>query len=106
MATLPGTYNFSVKQDGPWSESIVWKIDGTGVDLTGYTVTLRLKFLTGDVTFTNPSTLTVTSTGTIAWTIPQATVQAWVGFIDYDIRAVSGDGDVNWLLAGTLEVIA
>lgn len=106
MATLPGTFNFSVKQDGPWDETITWKIDGTGVNLTGYTVTLRLKFLTGDVLFTNPTNLTVDSSGHISWTIPQLTVQTWTGFIDYDIKAVSGGGDVNWLLAGTLEVIA
>lgn len=102
MAQLPGAHDFHVKSGGAWTDTITWKINNVGVDLSGYTITLRIKALAG----TTSVTCTGNSSGVITWTVPQVTIDANVGFTPYDIKAVSGDGTPNWLLAGTLEVTA
>ena len=102
MSNLPGAYDYHVKAGNDWSDAIVWKINGVGVDVTGYTVTLRLKTLTGVTSYP----CTGTDAGDISWTVPRTVVDANVGFSTYDICAYSGDGTPNWLLAGTLEVTA
>lgn len=107
MATLPGAWNFEAKQGGAWSETITWKINNVPVNLSGYSVTLRIKFANSTTTVSTPSDIVVDDEGHITWTVPQASVDAWpVGFASYDIKAVLGSGEPNWLLAGTLEVIA
>lgn len=106
MARLPGNHNFKVKRGSAWSETVTWKIDGTGVNLSGWTVTLRLRPLTGDVEFSSPANVSVDGSGNITWTVPQASMTALTAdFVDYDLRAVQGVSIPEWLLAGTLEVI-
>lgn len=103
MATLPGDYDFHIKAGAKWTDTITWKIDGEGVDVSsGYTLTLRLKSVAG----TTSITCTGDSSGNITWIVPKTTVDALTGFVTYDICATSGDGTANWLLAGTLEVTA
>jgi len=107
MSNLPGAYAFEVKQGGPWSDTVTWSINAVPVDLTGYTVTLRVRFANVTQSFVSPTNITVNASGVITWTVPQTLVDAWpIGFASYDLKAVSGDGTPNWLLAGTLEVIA
>lgn len=102
MAALPGAYDFHIKRPGPWTETLTWSIDDTPVNLSGYTITLRLKALDA----TTSVNCTGTSQGVITWTVSAQTIAALNGFITYDICAYSGDGTPNWLLAGTLEVTA
>lgn len=101
MAVLPGSYDFKAKQP-IWSDTITWKLNGTAVNLTGYTPYLRVKFATGTVTYSTAQGLTVNSSGQVSWSLDTSTWAA--GFYDYDIKVVSGSNESNWLLEGTLEV--
>lgn len=101
MSARPGLYNFAFKQP-TWSDSITWSIANVPVNMTGYTVTLRLRWATGDETFSTAEGVTGSSLGVVSWNLDAS---AWpVGFVDYDIKAVAPNGTVNWLLAGVVEV--
>ena len=101
MATLPGAYNFKAKAPR-WSETITWKINDVAVNLTGYTPTLRVKFATGTTTYSTAQGVTVNASGQVSWDLD---ISQWAtGFVDYDIKVVSGDGTTNWLLEGSIEV--
>ena len=102
MANLPGPYDFHIKAEGPWSETVVWKIANVAVDASDYDINLRIKTLTGTTTVV----ATGDALGNISWTVPALTVATLTGFVTYDLCAYSGDGTPNWLLAGTLEVTA
>ena len=101
MSSFPGEYNFTVKQPD-WVDYITWSIDNVAVNMTGYTVTLRVKFATGSVDYSTAAGVTGNASGVVSWDLD---VSAWpAGSVDYDLKAVSPDGTVNWLLAGTVTV--
>ena len=101
MSSFPGAYNFEIKQP-TWSESLVWKIGGVAVDLTGYTITLRVKFASGAVSYSTAQGVAGNVSGVISWTLDTS---AWpAGPVSYDLKAASGDGSLDWLLAGTVTV--
>lgn len=101
MAQFPGTYNFEVKQP-KWADSFTWTVNAVAVDMTGYTVTMRVKFASGTVSYSTAAGVTGNDSGVVSWDLD---ISTWVtGPVDYDIKAVSGDGSTNWLLAGTVTV--
>ncbi len=40
----PGRYNMKVYQGSTWTLAPQWKIDGTYVDVTGYTAAMSVKY--------------------------------------------------------------
>lgn len=101
MAALPAAHDFKTKQP-LWADTVTWKINNVAVNLTGYTPTLRVKFATGTVSYSTAQGLTVNSSGEVAWSLDTST---WApGFYGYDLNVVSGSGEPNWLLEGTVEV--
>ena len=107
MSSLPGAANFDAKAP-KWAETLTVgsSTDGvtivTPMNFTGYTLTLRVKFATGTVSYSTAQGVTGNSSGVVSWILD---ISAWVvGPVDYDLCAVAADGTPVWLIAGTVSV--
>lgn len=106
----PVELDLTVYQGASWDRTITWKIDGTAVNLTGYTARMQVRrTVDADATLialTSGSGITITAgTGTIALAMTAAQTAAlppgtWV----YDLEVVSGGGEVTRLMMGALIV--
>ena len=107
MSSFPGACNFECKQP-TWSESLTWGESSDGLtvttpyDLTGHTITLRVKFASGAVSYSTAAGVTGTSAGVISWSLDTS---LWsTGPIDFDLKATAPNGVTSWVLAGTVTV--
>lgn len=112
MMAYPGVYNMDAPQGATLNRVLTWKIDGTPVNLTGFTARMQVRptatSSTVYLSLTSGSGLTL---GGVAGTITvnaTATQMAAVpaGQHAYDIELVSGAGEVTRLVAGLFKVSA
>ena len=107
----PGKVNFKTPQGSTFTRTLVYKVDGTAVDLTGYTARMQVRKSVTDSTVllsltTDNSTIVITgATGTVTLTVPATTMAAvaagsWV----YDLEIVSGGSVVTRLIEGKFVV--
>jgi len=81
-----------------WGHVAVYQLEGTPVDLTGYTARASLRSMTRDeliATFTTSNNITITAiTGTVSLTVPRATTALLKGrkdvLVDLDLVHPSG----------------
>jgi hypothetical protein len=113
------TYNFTIEQGATFSKVITWKdSSGAGINLTGYTITGKIKRKTSDqnalATFTatlanqgsNPGQFTLSLTATVTASLPSVTgPTAEKALLEcvYDVEATTGS-TVYRLLEGIVSV--
>jgi hypothetical protein len=108
--SYPAVYTFEVSQNETVKRTLTWTTNGTAVDLTGYTAKMQVKWATTDanalITLTDTSGITLGgSAGTIAITIPYATMQTIpAGYAVYDLQLTSSGGEVTPLIAGDFKI--
>lgn len=107
-----GKLDLLVEQGTTYSQTLTWKIDGTAVNLTGYTAKMQARTdVTSDSTIlalTQASGLTLGgSLGTIRidLTAEQTTALSPSNYV-YDLEVTSGAGVVTRLVQGTFTVSA
>jgi hypothetical protein len=113
------TYNFTIEQGATFSKVITWKDStGAGINLTGYTISGKIKRKTSDQTAlvaftatlanqtTNPGqftlSLTAAQTGTLPTTTGPTAQKALLECV-YDIEAAQGS-TVYRLLEGVVKI--
>jgi hypothetical protein len=113
------TYNFTIEQGATFSKVVTWKdSSGAGINLTGYTVTGKIKRKTSDQTAlasftatlanqgTNPGQFTLSLTSTVTASLPTVTgptAQKALLECVYDVEATIGS-TVYRLLEGIVSV--
>lgn len=107
----PGRYNMKVYQGSTWTLNPQWKIDGTYVDVTGYTAVLTVKYSpTSETSIIVLSTdngriVTGTTDGKFAMTLSAATTAGLTaGNYVYDLEVTAPDSTVTRLLEGGFTV--
>lgn len=107
-----GELNLAVEQGTTFSQTLTWKIDGTAVNLTGYTARMQARddvtSTTTILSLTQGAGLTlggVAGTIIIALTATQ-TAALVAGNYVYDLELASSGGVVTRLVQGTLAVSA
>lgn len=108
--SIVGTHNFEILQGETWTRTLTWKVDGTAVDLTGYTARMqvRQKVTSADtlLSLTSASGITLGgSAGTITLSVSAVDTAAmtWREGV-YDLELVSGGGEVTRLIEGRITV--
>ena len=107
-----GELNLAVEQGTTFSQTLTWKIDGTAVNLTGYTARMQARddvtSTTTILSLTQAAGLTLGGVaGTIVIALTATTTAALVaGNYVYDLELVSSGGVVTRLVQGTLAVSA
>jgi hypothetical protein len=107
----PGRYNMKVYQGSTFSLTPQWKIDGTYVDVTGYTAAMSVKYSPSsvssiiDLTSANGKITVGTTDGkfTLALTAGETTALAAGNYV-YDLEVTSPGGVVTRLLEGGFTV--
>lgn len=107
----PGRYNMKVYQGSTFSLAPQWKIDGTYVDVTGYTAAMAVKNSPSsvssiiDLTSANGRITVGTTDGkfTLALTAAQTTGLAAGNYV-YDLEVTAPNGTVTRLLEGGFTV--
>lgn len=103
----PGRYNMKVYQGSTWVLTPKWKIDGTYVDVTGYTAVMTVKYSpSSDTSITVLSTdngrISVGTTNgmfTLTLTAGQTAALAAGNYV-YDLEVTAPDSTVTRLLEG------
>lgn len=107
----PAKYNFKVKQGSTFNRTLVYKNNGSAVNITGYTARMQVRksvtdsgILASLTTETGEIVLGGTA-GTISLTL-SATIMAGIvaGSWVYDLEIVSGSGFVYPILEGKFVV--
>jgi len=107
-----GELNLAVEQGTTFSQTLTWKIDGTAVNLTGYTARMQARDdVTSSTTILSLTQAAGLTLGGVAGTIiialtATATAALVAGNYVYDLELVSSGGVVTRLVQGTLEVSA
>ena len=107
-----GTLDLSIEQGATYNLVLTWRIDGTAVNLTGYTARLQARVDVEDtetvLSLTSGAGITLGgAAGTI--TLNQTATQTALlpaGTYIYDLELVSGGGVVTRLVQGELIVSA
>lgn len=107
----PGRYNIKCYQGSTFSLAPQWKIDGTYVNVTGYTAVLTVKYSPSSETSivvlsTDNGRITVGTTDgkfTLALTAAQTTALAAGNYV-YDLEVTAPDATVTRLLEGGFTV--
>ena len=110
---MAATYRWTADQGATWNTVFTYAIDGTPVDITGYTARMQVRS-TVDATSTIASFTTTGGTivlggsaGTITMNVTAtATAAIAAGSYVYDLEIVSGAGVVTRLLQGPFVVSA
>ena len=106
----PGVLNLTCYQGASFDRTLTWKIDGTAVNLTGYSARMQVRSTysssTAVVSLTDGSGITLGgAAGTIVIEITAATTAGIAeGQYVYDLELVSGSGAVTRLVEGTFIV--
>jgi len=107
-----GELNLAVEQGTTFSQTLTWKIDGTAVNLTGYTARMQARDdVTSSTTILSLTQAAGLTLGGVAGTIIIAltateTAALVAGNYVYDLELVSSSGVVTRLVQGTLAVSA
>lgn len=107
---MTAVYPFTAGQGETFDRTITWEIDGTPVNLTGYTARMQIrkthKSTSAVVSLTSSSGLTLGgSAGTIQIVISAtATAALTAGKYVYDLELVSAGGIVTRVIEGTFEL--
>lgn len=107
----PAVYNIAAYQGATFDLNMTYKVDGTAVNLTGYTAALQVRETPNAtatvLSLTNGSGITLGGTaGTIAILVPASTMGAAdAGNYQYDLELNSG-GQVTRLLQGKFSIEA
>lgn len=106
------TGNLAIEQGANWALTLTYRIDGTAVDLTGYTARMqarrRLQATTKLLDLTSSPAAGITLGG-VAGTIAIALTAAQTTVLDpgdavYDLELVSAGGAVTRLVEGLLTI--
>jgi hypothetical protein len=107
-----GELDLTIEQGTTYSQTLTWKIDGTAVNLTGYTARMQARTdvtaTTTILSLTQSAGLTlggVAGTIIIALTATQTTALAAGNYV-YDLELASSGGVVTRLVQGTLTISA
>jgi hypothetical protein len=109
-----GTLNLTIDQGTTWNCVLTWKINGTAVNLTGYSARLQARqhFSSGTTVLALTSTPAdgitlggVAGTITLSLTATQTAALPALLCV-YDLELVSPSGEVTRLVEGTLTVTA
>jgi hypothetical protein len=107
----PGRYNMKVYQGSTWTLAPQWKIDGTYVNVTGYTAVLTVKYSPSSETSIivlstdNGRIVTGTTDGKFTMTLSAATTTGLAaGNYVYDLEVTAPDATVTRLLEGGFTV--
>ena len=107
-----GELNLTVEQGTTFSQTLTWKIDGTAVNLTGYTARMQARkdVASSETIFSLTQSAGLTlggAAGTIIITLTATQTAALIaGNYVYDLELVSSAGVVTRLVQGTLAVSA
>jgi hypothetical protein len=107
-----GELNLAVEQGTTFSQTLTWKIDGTAVNLTGYTARMQARDdVTSSTTILSLTQAAGLTLGGVAGTIIIAltatqTAALVAGNYVYDLELASSGGVVTRLVQGTLAVSA
>lgn len=107
---MTANYDFTAGQGETFDRTVTWKIDGTAVNITGYTARLQIrkthKSTSAVVSLTQASGLTLGgSAGTIQIVISAtATAALTARRYVYDLELVSSSGVVTRVLEGAFEL--
>ena len=107
-----GTLDFAIEQGATFSLILTWRIDGTAVNLTGYTARLQARVDVEDTevvlsltTDTGGGIALGGAAGTITLTRSAAqTAAIAAGDYVYDLELAAGSGQVTRLVQGQLTV--
>lgn len=107
----PGRYNMKVYQGSTWTLAPQWKIDGTYVNVTGYTAAMSVKYSPTsvssiiDLTSSNGRITVGTTDGKFTLSLTAATTTGLAaGDYVYDLEVTAPDGTVTRLLEGGFTV--
>jgi hypothetical protein len=106
----PGTYNITCPQGATFDRTFTINVDGTPMNLTGYTAAMQVRETydssTPTISLTNGSGITLGGTaGTIAVLISSTASAAITdGFYSYDLEITSGGGVKDRILQGKFVV--
>ena len=107
----PGRYNMKVYQGSTWTLAPRWKIDGTYVDVTGYTAAMSVKYSPTSVstivslTSSNGRITVGTTDGKFTLNLSAAETTALApGDYVYDLEVTAPGGTVTRLLEGGFTV--
>lgn len=104
--SYPGIYNMDAPQGATLSRVITWTINGTPVNLTGYTARMQVRpTATASSTYLSLTTGSGITLGGVAGTITLSATAAQMascpaGQHRYDLELVSGSGEVTRLIGG------
>lgn len=107
-----GTLDLSIEQGATYNLVLTWKIDGTAVNLTGYTARLQARVDVEDseviLSMTSSNGITLGGAlGTITLNLTAtATAALASGTYVYDLEMAAGSGTVTRLVQGELVVSA
>lgn len=104
--------DFTIQQGETWTRQITWDIDGTAVNITGYTGRMYLKRDYTDTatafeltTGNGRITLTTPASGIFTLSISSTSTDTLSGEYVYDLEMESGGGVVTVLLRGSISVL-
>lgn len=109
---MAGSYNFTIEQGATFNLLMTWKIDGTAVNLTGYTARLQARVDVDETdTILSLTTGAGITLGGVAGTITldqtaTQTAALLTGEYVYDLELQSSGGIVTRLLQGELNISA
>ena len=108
--TYPGNHDFKARQGMTFAPQLTWAIDGTAVNLTGYTARMQVRPTVDStavpINLTSGSGITLGGTaGTIQLSVAATALAAIeAGRYVYDLELQSGGGTVTTILAGYFDV--
>lgn len=103
-------YNIEINQGATYILTITWEVDGSPVDITGYTAAMQarhnIKSTSTFISLTDVSGLTLGgAAGTIVVNLSAATTAAITEkFGVYDLELTAPDGTVTRLLQGSVTI--
>ena len=106
--TIPSSRtNFTIGQGATWSVTVTYAdSNGTGIDITGYSVRAEMKRNFSDATAAQTITcaLTTPASGLITMSLTATQTKALSGDYLYDLEIESAGGAVTRLLNGTITI--
>lgn len=106
-----GSYDILLEQGANYDQTFTWSVDGSPVNLTGYSARMQIRpaVTSSTVTFDFTSATTPIALGGAAGTIrlrmsATETASVTAGAYVYDLELVSGSGIVTRLLQGAVSV--
>ena len=112
MAASPGRYNITIYNGTTFSLAPVWKINGSPVNLTGYSADMQVRAATDtsivvELSTSNGAAVITPGLGQTTLTLTAAQTTAIpAGIYIYDLNLTAPDSSTTKILAGAFVVLA